>query len=464
MTQTTHKTTRTMAEKDSVLKSVKQRYNIVGNCDALNRAIELAVKVARVDLSVLVLGENGSGKEIMPRIIHDASSRKGKKYLALNCGAIPEGTIDSELFGHVEGAFTGSVGKREGYFAAADGGTLFLDEVGELPLQTQVRLLRVLETGEYIPVGANEPRKTNVRIVAATNVDMQRAIKEGRFREDLFYRLSAVTINIPPLRERGNDIDMLFRMFALENQRKYQFQPIRLNEEARSLLLRYPWPGNVRQLKNVVDSMSILCEDREVTRETLQLFIPADSQHTQITPYANNNVVLGDDFTTDQIQNILLLIKNLNNRITQLEEEVKAMKGEHEAKSARKNADDRQTPLYISSAPAKKYEPRPADVEDIYEEIIDDEVIDSVNSGVTYASLHSERATANVETPEHAETTDGEKPRTMQEHEEDLIRQSLKRNDGNRRKTAKELGLSERTLYRKISEYGIEGKREPQSH
>ena len=449
-----------MADKDTLLKNVKQRYNIVGNCDALNRAIELAVKVARVDLSVLVLGENGSGKEIMPRIIHDASGRKGKKYLALNCGAIPEGTIDSELFGHVEGAFTGSVGKREGYFAAADGGTLFLDEVGELPLQTQVRLLRVLETGEYIPVGANEPRKTNVRIVAATNVDMHRAIKEGRFREDLFYRLSAVTINIPPLRERGMDIDMLFRMFALENQRKYQFPPIRLNDEARAMLMHYPWPGNVRQLKNVVDSMSILCEEREVTREMLELFIPANAEHTQIAPFGAMNMAVGDEFSRDQTQNMLLLIKNLNERINRLEEEVNALKSERPTKAAGNTADGGQTQLYIGSASAGKFDHNPNDNEDIYEEIIDDDVINSVNSGVTYASLHNARNTAAEAEFEPAEPMDDEKPRTMQEHEEDLIRQSLKRNDGNRRKTAKELELSERTLYRKIKEYGIEGKRE----
>lgn len=449
-----------MADKDAVLKNVKQRYNIVGNCDALNRAIDLAVKVARVDLSVLVLGENGSGKEIMPRIIHDASNRKGKKYLALNCGAIPEGTIDSELFGHVEGAFTGSVGKREGYFAAADGGTLFLDEVGELPLQTQVRLLRVLETGEYIPVGANEPRKTNVRIVAATNVDMHRAIKEGRFREDLFYRLSAVTINIPPLRERGNDIDMLFRMFALENQRKYQFPPIRLNDEARDMLMHYPWPGNVRQLKNVVDSMSILCEEREVTRQTLELFIPANAEHTQIAPYGTNHIALGEDISTDQMQSMLLLITGLSDRIKKLEDEVRMLKGEHADKATGKNGDDRQRQLYISSDASQKYAPRPIDNEDVYEEIIDDDVINSINSGVSFAAHRNFREVADDAEFETAETADDEKPRTMQEHEEDLIRQSLKRNDGNRRKTAKELELSERTLYRKIKEYGIEGKRE----
>ena len=415
-----------MAIKDEMQKSVKQRYNIVGNCDALNRALELAVKVARVDLSVLVLGENGSGKEIMPRIIHDNSSRKGKKYLALNCGAIPEGTIDSELFGHVEGAFTGSVGHREGYFAAADGGTLFLDEVGELPLQTQVRLLRVLETGEYIPVGANEPRKTNVRIVAATNVDMKRAIREGRFREDLFYRLSAVTINIPPLRERGNDIDMLFRMFSLENQQKYQMPPIRLTPEARQMLMRYPWPGNVRQLKNVVDSMSILCEDREISPETLKLFIPVDEQHTQIAPIATQSVPQYIDMPMDELTSLAVSIKMLASKVEKLEKEVAELKGAAQPAKTRKTDDsqyylERNVPTHINHH---------VEDESFYEEITDD-------------------------VPAAKSTTTSASPRTLQEIEEEQIRQSLKRNDGNRRKTAKELNLSERTLYRKIKEYGI---------
>lgn len=269
-----------MTEKE--LQSVKQRYGIVGNSDALNRAIETALKVARVDLSVLIQGENGVGKEIIPRIIHDASPRKNKRYLALNCGAIPEGTIDSELFGHVKGAFTGSVDSREGYFSAADGGTLFLDEVGELPLQTQVRLLRVLETGEYIPVGSSEVKKTDVRIVAATNVDMKQAIADRLFRQDLYYRLAAVPIAIPPLRERGNDVDILFRKFALEMSERYQMPPIRLNDAARSALLSYPWPGNIRQLKNVAETMSVTEDTREITPEILAHYINFQTEHTQL--------------------------------------------------------------------------------------------------------------------------------------------------------------------------------------
>ena len=255
---------------ESLILQVKQRYNIVGNCEALNRAIEIALKIAPVDLSVLVTGENGVGKEIFPRIIHDHSLRKGKKYFAVNCGAIPEGTIDSELFGHEKGAFTGAIDQREGYFAAANGGTLFLDEVGELPLQTQARLLRVLETGEYIRVGSSEVRKTNVRIVAATNVNMEKAIAEGKFREDLYYRLNTISISVPALRDRGDDAALLFRKFALDMSERYKMPPVRLTEDAVRLLVAYPWKGNVRQLKNLTENMSVTAEKREIDAETLR--------------------------------------------------------------------------------------------------------------------------------------------------------------------------------------------------
>ena len=264
------------------LQKIKQRYNIVGNDEGLNRAIDVALKIAPVDLSVLIQGENGVGKEVFPRIIHDHSTRKTKKYFAVNCGAIPEGTIDSELFGHEKGAFTGAIEKREGYFSVANGGTLFLDEVGELPLQTQARLLRVLETGEYIPVGASEVRKTDVRIVAATNVNMERAIGEGKFREDLYYRLNSVSIAVPPLRERGEDVILLFRKFALEMSEKYKMPPIRLTEEARNMIKAYSWPGNVRQLKNIAENMSVTAEAREITPEILSTYLPEELKHNQL--------------------------------------------------------------------------------------------------------------------------------------------------------------------------------------
>ena len=268
--------------EQSTIQRIKQRYDIVGNCEALNRALEIALKIAPVDLSVLVMGENGVGKEVFPRIIHDHSLRKNKKYFAVNCGAIPEGTIDSELFGHEKGAFTGAVEQREGYFAAANGGTLFLDEVGELPLQTQARLLRVLETGEYIRVGSSEVRKTDVRIVAATNVNMEKAIAEGKFREDLFYRLNTISIAVPALRERGNDAALLFRKFALDMSGKYKMPPVRLTEEAERMLLAYSWPGNVRQLKNVAENMSVTAEERSITPEMLAHYLPVEVHHTQL--------------------------------------------------------------------------------------------------------------------------------------------------------------------------------------
>ena len=254
--------------KDSELQDIKKRYNIVGNCDALNHALDVALQVAPTDLSVLIIGESGVGKEIIPRVIHDRSPRRREKYFAINCGSIPEGTIDSELFGHVKGSFTGAINDSPGYFGAADKGTLFLDEVGELPLSTQARLLRVLETGEYISVGATSVKKTNVRIVAATNVNMTRAISEGKFREDLYYRLNSIPIMMPPLRERGNDIVLLFRLFAMQMAEKYKIERVTLDEDAKDLLLKYKWPGNVRQLKNITEQISILSPSRLVTADS----------------------------------------------------------------------------------------------------------------------------------------------------------------------------------------------------
>lgn len=413
-----------MTEKE--LQSIKHRYGIVGNSEALNRAIETALKVARVDLSVLIQGENGVGKEIIPRIIHDASPRKNKRYLALNCGAIPEGTIDSELFGHVKGAFTGSVDSREGYFSAADGGTLFLDEVGELPLQTQVRLLRVLETGEFIPVGSSEVKKTNVRIVAATNVDMKQAIADREFRQDLYYRLAAVSIAIPPLRERGNDIDMLFRKFALEMSERYQMPPIRLNDAARSALLSYSWPGNIRQLKNVAETMSVTEDVREITPEILAHYINFQSEHTQITvtgthtalEQSDPNARLGKDTNA-----ILQMILTLRHDIEQLKAEVAQLKqGQWNASNPPST-----TPSYLSyhrDTPVITHE-----IIDNAEEIVEEEI----QSTIPTAPL-----------------------RTKNDVERDLIIQALRKYNGHRKQAADQIGISERTLYRKIKEYGLE--------
>lgn len=271
------------------LQKIKQRYNIVGNSDGLNRALDVALQVAPTDLSVLVIGESGVGKEIIPRVIHDNSPRRREKYFAINCGSIPEGTIDSELFGHEKGAFTSAIGESEGYFGIANKGTLFLDEVGELPLATQARLLRVLETGEYIRVGGQKIMKTDVRIVAATNVNMQKAISEGRFREDLYYRLNTIPIQMPPLRERGEDIIPLFRLFAMQMAEKFRLPRITLTDDAKQQLLRYKWPGNIRQLKNITEQMSVLSEKREIDGKTIQQFIPIDEESTQLAVINNSS-------------------------------------------------------------------------------------------------------------------------------------------------------------------------------
>ena len=277
--------------KSSELQGIKQRYNIVGNCEALNHVLDVALQVAPTDLSVLIIGESGVGKEIIPRVIHDNSPRRREKYFAINCGSIPEGTIDSELFGHVRGSYTGAINDSPGYFGAANKGTLFLDEVGELPLATQARLLRVLETGEYIPVGGTEIRKTDVRIVAATNVNIRKAISEGRFREDLYYRLNSIPIQMPPLRERGEDIVLLFRLFAMQMAEKYKMDRVVLTDEAKQMLMRYKWPGNVRQLKNITEQISVLSKERSITPEILAKFIPQDRESTQLAtiPREGNN-------------------------------------------------------------------------------------------------------------------------------------------------------------------------------
>lgn len=406
------------------LQAVKQRYGIVGNCDALNRALETALKVARVDLSILIQGENGVGKEVLPRIIHDASARKGKKYLALNCGALPEGTIDSELFGHVEGAFTGSVGRREGYFSAADGGTLFLDEVGELPLQTQVRLLRVLETGEFIPVGSSEVKRTNVRIVAATNVDMQRAIAEGRFREDLYYRLAAVAIHMPALRERGNDIDMLFRKFALEMSERYNMPPVRLDEKAKQMLLQYPWPGNVRQLKNVAESMSVTADEREITPEILERYIPAATVHT--LPVLSNThapaQIAGQEAHYDEDREFVFkAIGMLRHEIEKLKLEIEDLRQGNAVRTASPQAAPQSFLPYHQEVPHELVPEA--------EEFVEDEKTD--------------------------DTHDGQLP-TKDDLERELIRKALIRFNGHRKQAADQIGISERTLYRKIKEYGLD--------
>lgn len=417
----------------SQLQRLKQRYGIVGNDDALNRALEIALKISPVDLSVLIMGENGVGKEIFPRVIHDHSLRKGKKYLAVNCGAIPDGTIDSELFGHEKGAFTGAVERREGYFAVADGGTLFLDEVGELPLPTQARLLRVLETGEYIPVGASEVKRTDVRIVAATNVNMEKAIADGKFREDLFYRLNSVSINIPPLRQRGADVVLLFRKFALEMSEKYKMPPIRLTPEAQKMLVSYAWPGNVRQLKNIAENMSVTSEEREITPEILSLYLPAENASQ------GHVVALASKEETHSFEKEREFIYQMLFDLRREVAELKQMVGEKHLPMVGRDTDSPTS----SSRGLAIYQPQPA---------LGRPMEKTDNSLIQDAEEVTDNDVAAKETDEEDVVVDG----SLEEMERKSIKSVLNKNNGNRRLAAKQLGISERTLYRKIKEYDLE--------
>lgn len=407
----------------SELQRIKQRYGVVGNYDGLNRALEIALKIAPVDLSVLITGENGVGKEIFPRIIHDNSLRKGKKYLAVNCGAIPEGTIDSELFGHEKGAFTGAVERREGYFSVANGGTLFLDEVGELPLSTQSRLLRVLETGEYIPVGASEVRRTDVRIVAATNVNMDKAIADGKFREDLYYRLNTVSIAVPALRQRGDDIDLLFRKFALEMSEKYKMPPVRLDDEARRLLVAYSWPGNVRQLKNVAENMSVTSEERLITPDVLRLYLPQERRHDQMVAVGEAS---GKHSFENEREILYQILFDLRRDVSELKKIVRA-NNLSEQPAVRKTGAKADLPLLGGGV--RRYGTADYGLEDDAQ-IFEAEEIKDGDTGAGSASLEN--------------------------MERKSIRAMLEQCGGNRRMAAGRLGISERTLYRKIKEYGLE--------
>lgn len=416
------------------LKEVKLRYGIVGNCEALDRAIDIALKIAPVDLSVLVTGENGVGKESFPKIIHDHSLRKRNKYFAVNCGAIPEGTIDSELFGHEKGAFTGAVEQREGYFAAANGGTLFLDEVGELPLQTQTRLLRVLETGEYIRVGSSEVHKTDVRIVAATNVNMEKAIAEGKFREDLYYRLNTISIPVPALRERGNDAALLFRKFAMDMSEKYKMPAIRLTEEAQRMLVAYSWPGNVRQLKNLAENMSVTAEEREITPEVLARYLPRESHNTQLVAVGDKKEEHSFESEREMIYQILL---ELRRDVSELK---RIVHGQHHSDAClpASTSQELKNLLYTESSPVNVSKDTDNDV--AYweaEEVKDDDL------GYANGNLSDSHDTVKS-------------PQSLDELERDTIRQALIANNGRRKATADQLGISERTLYRKIKEYNLE--------
>ncbi len=403
------------------LQDIKNRYNIVGNCAALNRALDIALQVAPTDLSVLIVGESGVGKEIIPRLIHDHSSRRGKNYFAINCGSIPEGTIDSELFGHEKGAFTDAVGESKGYFGVADKGTIFLDEVGELPLATQARLLRVLENGEYIRVGGQEVRKTDVRVVAATNVNIRKAISEGRFREDLYYRLNTIPIQMPPLRERGEDILKLFRLFAMQIAEKYRLPRITLTKEAQQRMLEYKWPGNVRQLKNITEQMSVLSEKREIDAETVGLFIPKDDSNTLPALTSSNS----DHSYENERKALYKILYELQTNVSDLRREMNGL---------RKQIDDAASITAQAQSLSNHFSAVPATISENPSSIDHHTVEDAVAEEI-----------ADNE-PENLNLNDQERQ---------AIIKSLERNNGNRSKTAQELGISSRTLYRKLKLYGL---------
>ncbi len=417
------------------VQSIKQRFGIIGMNPLLNRALEKALRVAVTDISVLVTGESGVGKENIPKIIHQYSHRKHSKYIAVNCGAIPEGTIDSELFGHEKGAFTGATSTRSGYFEVADGGTIFLDEVGELPLPTQVRLLRVLETGEFLKVGSSKTQKTNVRIVAATNVNMSDAIQKEKFREDLYYRLSTVEINLPPLRERKEDIPLLFRKFASDFAQKYHMPTVRLDESAHKILTQYNWNGNIRQLRNVAEQISVLEKERELNSVVLMSYLP--DMGSQL-PAIRRNEKTSSDFASEReiLYKVLFDMKNDLNDLKKLTLELM----NHEV------SDDVQ-------------EKNQGLINKIYGQKTSDD------SQEAFQALPVEKQLQDpVENPvqsyDYAETITEEEPLSLLQKEIEMIKRALERSKGKRKLAAKELGISERTLYRKIKQYDLSDESE----
>ena len=412
------------------IQNIKLRFGVIGNAEGLNRAIDVAVQVAPTDLSVLITGESGVGKETFPQIIHQFSRRKHGAYIAVNCGAIPEGTIDSELFGHEKGAFTGAIGDRNGYFAEANGGTIFLDEVGELPLATQARLLRVLESGEFIKVGSSKVQKTDVRIVAATNVNLTQAIAEGRFREDLFYRLNTVPVKIPPLRERGNDIVLLFRKFASDFAEKYRMPAVQLTEDAKAMLMAYPWPGNVRQLKNIAEQISVVETHREISAAILQNYLPEQQMGNRLPMLFGRGNGGGKTFESER-EILYQVLFDMRRDMTELKKLVNTLMEERGTSA--------------SSVATVPY----------YQE----EGYGLVQAIPTSPTINISSVKPTVpKVDEDIQDTDVvvEEPLSLDEVEKDMIRKALERHHGRRKNAAKDLNISERTLYRKIKEYGLD--------
>ena len=406
--------------KSTELQAIKQRYNIVGNCVSLNHVLDVALQVAPTDLSVLIIGESGVGKEMIPRIIHDNSPRRREKYFSINCGAIPEGTIDSELFGHVKGSYTGAINDSPGYFGVANKGTLFLDEVGELPLATQARLLRVLETGEYIPVGGTEIRKTDVRIVAATNVNIRKAISEGRFREDLYYRLNSIPIQMPPLRERGEDVVLLFRLFAMQMAEKYKMDRVVLTDEAKDMLMRYKWPGNVRQLKNITEQISVLSKERTITPDILAKFIPQDRESTQLATIPREG---GEHSFENERELLYKILCELRGNVNDMRREMGELKKQmEEVQGGTAHPATTQLSPIGSITPITPISPIGA------EDAIAEEYIEP------------EKELENL---------------NLSDMGRQMLEKALERNNGNRKKAAQELGISDRTLYRRLKQFGL---------
>ncbi len=416
------------------IQSVKERFGIIGNVDALDRALDVAIQVAPTDISVLITGESGTGKESMPQIIHHYSSRKHSEYIAVNCGAIPEGTIDSELFGHEKGAFTGATDSRKGYFEVADGGTIFLDEVAELPLTTQVRLLRILETGEYIRVGSSKVKKTNVRIIAATNENMQKAISNGKFREDLFYRLSTVPISLPPLKERKSDIHLLFRKFASDFADKYRMPGIRLNEDAVKTLVDYNWPGNIRQLKNITEQISVIEKERMVTKDTFLKYLPIEENHQNFPMVIKKEGSTNDFSERDILYKVLF---DMRNDIT----EVKRVIVDLMKNNNLSNHEKSELITRLNNQDNKDFDN------------ISNEVKTEANITISEKTYKNNQLPPITETIQ--ESIEIEESLSLEEREKELIKKALSKHNGRRKNAALELGISERTLYRKIKEYEI---------
>ncbi|PKP22411.1 MAG: sigma-54-dependent Fis family transcriptional regulator [Bacteroidetes bacterium HGW-Bacteroidetes-21] len=404
------------------IQQIKQRYGIIGHSPLLIRAIDVAVQVAATDLSVLITGESGTGKEVFPQIIHQFSPRKHGTYIAVNCGAIPEGTIDSELFGHEKGSFTGAYDKRKGYFEVADNGTIFLDEVAELPLSTQVRLLRVLESGEFMKVGSSVGQKTNVRVVAATNVNVQQAIEKGEFREDLYYRLNSVPIKIPALRERKEDVEMLFKKFAADFSEKYRMPPIRLEPEARDLLIGFDWPGNIRQLKNITEQISIIEQDRNITGQTIKLYLP--ESFSRLPVLMKNDPIDNKSFNNER-EILYQVLWDMKRDITELKKLVHENVHEPVTYNDNNPINDFQDTQFVQpsvihkvSEPQNKYPViNPAEIQDT--EVFEEESL------------------------------------SLADNEKELIKKALDKHNGKRKLAASELGISDRTLFRKIKEYDL---------